>query len=603
MAQARNSGWTGKAIKVLGIAPYEGMKTIMQKLANERTDIDLDVYVGDLNKGVEIARRNCHMDYDVIISRGGTAELIGQSAQIPVIEVTLSVYDILRALKLAENYADRYAIVGFPSITSSAHLLCDLLQYKIDIFTIHDQNEVRQTLKDLKKSGYRMVLCDMIANTTAKQLGLNAILVTSGSESVSSAFDQAVKLSTSYAAIREENLFLGDIIRGETNQTIIMKSSGEIFFSTVESGRSEPLQELLKKEVPAVLNNDTHKFFKNIDNTLYSFTSRRIPFMGEEYAAFYFSSNSVPFVTSKYGIQYSNLQEAEDTFFNSFYSVTSSASNMQATVENLNQTSFPIMLSGEPGSGKEQVARVIYSQSPLRSNPLITINCALINDRSWNFITNHYNSPFNDNNNTIYLKDITALPENRRHQLLSIIVDMNLCKRNRIIFSCVSRPGQGIPPDGIEFVNLLSCVTIHLSPLRDRIGEIPTLASLYLNSINVSMANQIIGFEPEALQLLQEYDWPYNYTQFKRILNELSLVTTTPYIQTAHVKTLLEKEKEQVSPSLSGNGNNTALNLSRPLDEINQEIIRHVLSECGGNQSAAAKRLGISRTTLWRYLK
>lgn len=611
MPQTRDAGWAGKAIKVLGIAPYEGMKTIMQKLANDRTDIDLDVYVGDLNKGVEIARRNYHMDYDVIISRGGTAELIGQSTQIPVIEVTLSVYDILRALKLAENYADRYAIVGFPSITSSAHLLCDLLQYKIDIFTIHDQNEVRQTLKNLKKAGYHMVLCDMIANTTAKQLGLNAILVTSGSESVSSAFDQAVKLCTSYAVIRDENLFLGDIIRGENNQTVVMKAGGEVFFSTLEPGRLEELQGMLKKELPAVLSNDTHKFFKNIDNTLYSFTSRRIPFMGEEYAAFYFSSNSVPFATSKYGIQYSNLQEAEDRFFNSFYSVTSSASNMQATVENLNQTSFPVMLSGEPGSGKEQVARVVYSKSPLRSNPLITINCALINDRSWNFITNHYNSPFNDNNNTIYLKDITALPESRRRQLLSIIVDMNLCKRNRIIFSCVSGPGQGIPPEGMEFVNLLSCVTIHLSPLRDRISEIPTLTSLYLNSINVSMANQIIGFEPEALQLLQEYDWPYNYTQFKRILNELSLVTTTPYIRTAHVKTLLEKEREQVNPSLGKNsstalntsGHGSILDLSRPLDEINQEIIRHVLNECGGNQSAAARRLGISRTTLWRYLR
>ena len=168
-------------IKILGIAPYEGMKSIMQKLAGERRDIELDVFVGDLNKGVEIARQNYRSNYDVIVSRGGTAELIGRSTHTPVIEVTLSVYDILRAMKLAENYADRYAIVGFPAITGSAHLLCDLLQYKIDIFTIHNQNEVQATLKELKRKGYRMVLCDMIANTIAKQIGLNAILITSGS--------------------------------------------------------------------------------------------------------------------------------------------------------------------------------------------------------------------------------------------------------------------------------------------------------------------------------------------------------------------------------------------------------------------------------------
>lgn len=127
------------------------MKTIMQKLAENRNDMDLDVFVGDLNKGVDIVRRNFHSNYDVIISRGGTAELIGQITRIPVIEVSLSVYDILRAIKLAENYADRYAIIGFPGITRSAHLLCDLLQYKIDIFTVHSKDQVQETLKDLKK--------------------------------------------------------------------------------------------------------------------------------------------------------------------------------------------------------------------------------------------------------------------------------------------------------------------------------------------------------------------------------------------------------------------------------------------------------------------
>lgn len=593
-------------IRILGIAPYEGMKTIMQKLAGERTDLEIDVYVGDMDKGAAIVKNSLHSNYDVIISRGGTAELIGQITSIPIIEITLSVYDILRAIKLAENYADRYAIVGFTAITSSAHLLCDLLQYKIDIFTIHGEDEVQGTLRDLKKKGYRMVLCDMIANTIAKRLGLNAILITSGTESISMAFDQAVKVSQNYGAIREKNRFLEEIIQKQSNQTVVLCQDGEVFFSSVSPEQLSEVTELLTDELPAVLEQKVHKFFKNIDGTLYSFSSHRLEYQGRAYGAFYFTTNTVPFATSKYGIQYSNLQEAEDQFFNSFYSVTSSASGMQTTIESINQTNIPVMLSGENGSGKEQVARVIYSQSSVRSNPLITINCSLINDRSWNFITNHYNSPFNDNNNTIYVKDITALPESRRQQLLSIMVDMNLCKRNRMIFSCICPARQGVPKEAMEFINLLSCVTIHLPPLRERAEEIPTLSSLYLNTLNVSMANQIIGFEPEAMDLLQHYDWPANYTQFKRILNELALVTSTPYIQTRHVAALLEKENEQntLSTHLSSDTSGSCtLDLNRSLDEINQDIIRMVLAEAKGNQSAAAKRLAISRTTLWRYLK
>ena len=60
-------------IRILGIAPYEGMKSIMLKLAKDRDDIDLSVFVGDLHKGAEIARKNFHEDFDIIISRGGTA--------------------------------------------------------------------------------------------------------------------------------------------------------------------------------------------------------------------------------------------------------------------------------------------------------------------------------------------------------------------------------------------------------------------------------------------------------------------------------------------------------------------------------------------------
>ncbi|MGL5433957.1 MAG: PrpR N-terminal domain-containing protein [Lachnospiraceae bacterium] len=596
---------TAHKIKVLGIAPYEGMKTIMQKLAMDRNDIALDVFVGDLDKGVEIAQSNFHSNYDVIISRGGTAELISKSTRIPIIEVSLSVYDILRAIKLAENYADRYAIVGFPSITGSAHLLCDLLQYKIDIFTIHNLNEAQEILKELKRRGYRMILCDMITNTTAKRLGLNAILITSGTESISTAFDQAVKLSTSYSTIKAENRFLGDIIRGENSQTIVLKEDGEVFFSTLEENQQAPTLELLHKELPAVFRNETHKFFKNLEGTLYAFTSRHIKFETENYAAFYFSSNAVPPAISKNGIQYSSQQDVKDFFFNSFYSITRFDSDMQTTIENLNQTSFPVMLSGESGAGKEQAARMIYTQSQLRTNPLITINCVLINDRTWNFITNHYNSPLNDNNNTIFFKDITALPDSRRKQLLSICVDMNLCKRNRIIFSCICPTRQGLPGEALEFINSLSCVTLHLKPLRERVDEIPTLSTLYLNSLNVSMANQIIGFEPDAMELLQTYDWPYNYTQFKRLLNELALMTDTPYISCTHVAELMEKEKAHIiAQNVSDHSDRMIkIDLSLTLAEINQSIIRQVLDQCGGNQSGAAKRLGISRTTLWRMLR
>ena len=164
--------------------------------------------------------------------------------------------------------------------------------------------------------------------------------------------------------------------------------------------------------------------------------------------------------------------------------------------------------------------------------------------------------------------------------------------------------GKRMPSAAREFVNLLSCMTIHLPPLRERMEELPPISSLYLGNLNVELARQIIGFEPEAMALLETYDWPCNYTQFKRVINELAVITSTPYISARDVRSLLEKER---ASSSTGSGQaeetrHTGLDINRTLDEITCDLIGQVLSQNNGNQSAAAKQLGISRTTLWRYM-
>lgn len=590
-------------IKALGIAPYEAMKHMMEKLAGNRPQMELDVFVGDLKKGVDIAQKNVQSNYDVIISRGGTAEMIGKITHIPVIEISLSVYDILRAMKLAENYSDKYAVVGFSSITSSAHLLCDLLQYKIDIVTIHSENEVESTLKELKRNGCRMILCDMIANTTAKRLGLNSILITSGNESIENAFDQAIKLCTCYANIKEEVSLLGDVIRGENSYTLVFDERQNLYFSTWENSDPEIL-ELFRREIPETLNGGNYKAFRNIDGNLYSIHSRVVKKPLHSYIVFYVTSTKVPMATSKYGILFSSKREAEQHFYNSFYSITGSMHNLKGSVEQISQSSFPVMISGEAGTGKEQIARAVYAQSSLQHNPLITISCSLVNDKSWGFLTNHYNSPLNDDSNTLFFKNIEELPAERRKQLLSIILDMNLASRNRLIFSCVSNSQTTLPAAAREFVNVLSCMTVHLPPLRERADDLPTISSLYLGNLNVELARQIIGFESEAMALLQAYEWPYNHTQFKRVVNELAVITSTPYISAGDVRSILEKESASSSQGEAPvrETHRSGLDLNRTLDEITFDIIGQVLSENNGNHSAAAKQLGISRTTLWRYL-
>ena len=592
-------------VRILGIAPYPGMLALMEKLAGERRDILLEAHLGDLGSGLSIVQKKEPRDYDVIISRGGTAELIGRESRIPVIEISLSVYDVLRAIKLAEHYAGKYAVVGFPSITSTARLLCDLLLYDIDIFPIQDEREVAPLLTRLRQEEYGMVLCDMITNTTAKSLGLNAILITSGEESITTAFEQAVKLYGGYAHLKEENRFLYRVIRDQAQPTLILEEGGGVFLSSLEGEEEDEILPLLREELSLLSENRTNKFFKTVNSHLYAVVLRILPLQGKRFFIFTITKSNVPMANSKYGIQYSNYKDMEEHFFNSFFQVSSGHRPIASSIEHLQSIPTPVLISGEEGTGKEQAARAIYAGSRLKENPLITINCALLNEKSWHYITNHYNSPLNDNQNTIYFKDLGALEEEKLRQLLSILVDINLCARNRVLFSCISEARENLPKYAGRYINTLACVHLSLPPLRQYREDIPTLTSLHLSRLNVAMSSRIIGLDPGALELLTAYDWPGNYSQLKRFIDELALLTDTSYIREESVLALLEKERKSLpfSEGKGGLDKGLLIDTKKSLSQIIQDVIVHVLEEANGNQSLAAKQLGISRTTLWRTLK
>lgn len=80
---------------------------MMLELAKEYNNVNLTAFVVDLQWGVELARRNFCDDYDVIISRAGAASLLRERMDIPVIEIPISPFDIMRAMKLAENVSER----------------------------------------------------------------------------------------------------------------------------------------------------------------------------------------------------------------------------------------------------------------------------------------------------------------------------------------------------------------------------------------------------------------------------------------------------------------------------------------------------------------
>lgn len=588
-------------IRLLGIAPYHHMRNLLLALAEEYEEIELTVFVGDLQQGVELAKRNFYNDYDAVISRGGTAAMLREQLDLPVIEIPISPFDIMRAMALIGSVSDHYAIVGFPNVTASAELLCQLMNYRIDIYTIQSADEVEETLRTVQESGIHAILCDMVAHTVALQMGLDVVLITSGADGIRAALTEAVRMYSNYNRLREENRFLRTLIWNQIDHTVVFNERGELFFSTLENNES-PIMEFLKEESLQRQTDERKHILKQMNNMRYSIRMCRENYAGKDYIVYYFSESRVPSSDIQKGIRYESQREAEEQYNNCLYGIVGLLRGQQEKINRMNLTGYPVMVCGEDGTLKRQVVNYMYLQGPWRNRPLIIIDCFMLNEKSWSYLMDHHNSPLVQSDCTIFTKNVDVLSPQWRHQMIANMTAMDIGKRNRLIFSCVCKKDELLTEAGLSFVEGLSCQTLYLPPIRQRADHIPAIVNMYLSYLNTHMTRQTMGLAPDAMRQLQRFEWPYNYTQFQRILKELALTAEGPYITAREVEEVLKREQTIATMNTGAEDAGKPLDLSGTMDEINREIIRRVLEEEDGNQSRTASRLGISRTTLWRFL-
>lgn len=578
------------------------MAEIISELGEKRDDIELTTRVGDLHEGLRIARELAYHNYDVIISRGGTADLIRSELEIPVIDAPLSAYDMLRSIKMAENYSGKFAIAGFQSITNCARMLCDLLQMKIDIFTFKSSNQVHTVLKSIKDQGYGLVVCDMIGSITSQELGLNSILVPSGVESISAALDQAVKLvDASNYTLRQKDIFQRALLQGG-DEIVIYDQRGNLWFTSLtNSPLRNPLLNMVQTYLPAFMKTTEQLFERPFENYILSISNQHIIYEEEQYILLRIQKKEALFDENDNSISIYNKNEEKDISFTAHYNSANYVGYTRQLMEEYSKTLFPVLITGEVGTGKDRAARLIYENGPYQNSPYYIVDCELLNERKWNTLISNENSPLNNIHTTIYIKNIDKLSSTQFSKLSSYIEQAELTKRNRMIFSLITDDESSSVVQNY-LANQLSCLALSLSPLRDRIEDIPSIATLYINQLNAEIGRQIVGFEPEAMKLMKTYDWPNNLDQFRRIIKQLVTATKTSYITATSVHQILRAETPSYLKSSCGKGM-IPIDPQQTLDEITYNIIKYILQEEKMSKEKAANRLGISRSTLWRILK
>lgn len=586
-------------IRVLAIAPYEVMTTALLRAAEGFPGIRLEAYTGDLQAGVEIIRRLDLDLYDVIVSRGGTADMLRRETDIPVIEIPVSLYDVLRTIKLSENYTDKTAIVGFPGVTENAHTLCNLLLIDIPIETVHSSEEIAPALAQLRKKNIHTVMCDVVTHGIARAEGFQAMLITSGESSLQEALKDAESQGKSFRRIRYENLFLRGMLSQDSRHSVVFNEKQEKVFA-LEDTLSGELLTVMRRRIPGIRENGETLFYHHSGSIMHAVTASCFQLQDKRYYLFRDQPARILLRTTHAGIRFYDEPECEQLFGNSFFTVSGSMGDLEQRLSSIAESGRPVMIIGEEGTGKVQIARALYLHSRLRNHPFIQVDGSRLNDRGWDYLLEHHDSPLSTEGTVIFFQHLEEVPESRQRELISLIEETGLSRRLWLIFACDTQEGETLNPFARTLSMKLGPMSLHLPTLRSRKDEIPGLASLYLGNLNMELGKQVSGFESGALEMLVRYDWPGNYTQFKQVLHEITVLTSGPYISSAVLAETLAQERKVYHHTTKPAGN---ISLSgTTLDEITRAAVRQALADNNGNQTQTARQLGISRTTLWRML-
>lgn len=590
-----------RPVRILAVAPYEGIASLIRRAAQDRDGVEVTVVVGDLETGARLAEQQMQaQEYDVILSRGGTAERIRSQCDLHVVDIPLSVYDILRSIKLAENHNCNYAVIGFPAITRNASFLCDVLRYDVDIHTIHNEREARSVLHGLKETGCQMVLCDVVTNSLAQEYNLPAILITSGPESVEAAMDLAVQEGLAHRSAGMQTDFFRSIVQALPLDTLVYDESGTVIFSAADDRLPDAVLQKAHSLAAAARDGQSHKSCVEADQRRHTIQAVPIHTNEENYRVVCIKTAPLPCSLQKYGIFWTDRQETTDTFFDSFFGITEPFAASNFTLEQSLKSRQPLVIFGEPGTAKTQIAQMIYTKSSLANAPMIWIDCARLMKSGWDYLMENDHSPLIESGATLCFLHVTALDEEQFTELFSTVRDLHTHQRNRLLFLANCDPDAPPPPCYSRLIDALTCLTVFIPPLRSHLEDVPRLASLYISTLNMQAARAVIGFEPEAALKMKDYTWPGNYDQFRRVLDELVMITDTPYISTRHVEKILSREQLLYPDAV---GAHPELPTDLTLEQINLLVLQKVLAAENGNQKRTAERLGISRTTLWRMLQ
>jgi two-component system, NtrC family, response regulator AtoC len=289
-------------------------------------------------------------------------------------------------------------------------------------------------------------------------------------------------------------------------------------------------------------------------------------------------------------------------------------------------TDSTVLISGESGTGKGVTARRIHELSSRRDGPFVAVNCGaipetLIESELFGHIKGAFTSAdrtrrglfVQADRGTIFLDEIGELPLAMQTKLLHVLearevrplgaeqsrrIDVRIvAATNRDLTAMVQ---QGRFREDLFF--RLSVFQIGMPPLRDRRADIPALMEHLLSQrIAPAGSGEALTIDPEAKDMLVAFHWPGNVRQLENVLHRATILADGGCIRAGDLPP--EVSRSAPMPGASASGEGDELTLRERVRRFEVSMILRAIEECGGDRRAAAQRLGIGLSSLYRKLE
>lgn len=629
------------------VAPYSELAEFARSVAGS---FEFDVVTANLEDALGLLPDIEASGHQVLISRGKTAQLLRQHTSLPVIDVRTSAYDALNVLADLVGKSRKVAIVGYADIMHHCKNIADKLgitSYAI-LFDQKEKLEYGQ-LHDIVRDRLILDPIDVMIGDTIPQRHFSHLcddfrLISSGAESICEALENAMALLKAIeqeGANRDHLRAVLDMFEkavfsldGKGRVTHANRAASIVF----NRSRAELIGMPIDKVDPALeiaygtIEDGILKVGQMVETHQGKMASYLYPIVAEGVVnSMVFALEQVERIyTIEQKIRHQELQKNRFIARHNLDSYITFEPEMKDRINLLRRyarTNATVLVTGESGTGKELLAQGVHNASDRSQGPFVAVNCgalppSLLESELFGYVEGAFTGASRKgkkglfelaHHGTLFLDEIGELDKSLQTRLLRVIQERELMRLGsehpvpidvRLIAATNQDFGEMVEAGTFrqDLFYRLNVLKLETLPLRSRPKDIIPSALFLLRKYAHDYNSIAEDFDIDLRDFLQNYHWPGNFRQLANVIERIAVIATKSKVSLAGVASALDDLRCDMHLREPDNCEDCPV-LDGTMSEIRCRVVARVMGVEKNSKIRVARRLGVDRTTLNRWLK